>query len=164
MNNSLLADRVEQCRRAGITLLEVLVSIFVTGIGLLALLALFPLGLLDIAQAIKDDRAGEAAISAVALSEAGEELLARTEEFIAESLANRSVDPKSVIALRMGFEALAGQAADVEDQLVDLEPLIQKPKLKRKYAKSLAEIDAIQYGIGKMIDLFRLFEGPNPPQ
>lgn len=44
-------------RRAGATLLEVLVSIFIMGIGLLAILTLFPLGALNMAQAIKSDRA-----------------------------------------------------------------------------------------------------------
>ena len=48
-------------RRPGITLLEVLIAIFVMGIGLLALLVLFPLGALTMAQAIRDDRCAQAA-------------------------------------------------------------------------------------------------------
>jgi type II secretory pathway pseudopilin PulG len=48
-------------RRPGITLLEVLVAIFVMGIGLLALLTLFPLAALTMAQAIRDDRAAQCA-------------------------------------------------------------------------------------------------------
>ena len=43
-------------RRPGVTLIEVLVAIFVVALGLLALLTLFPLGALSMAQAIKDDR------------------------------------------------------------------------------------------------------------
>jgi hypothetical protein len=50
--------------RSAATLVEVLVAIFVTGIGLLALLALFPLGALTMAQAIKDDRTASAAKNA----------------------------------------------------------------------------------------------------
>lgn len=46
--------------RSGATLLEVLVAIFVMGIGLLALLVLFPLGALRMAQAIQDDRCAQA--------------------------------------------------------------------------------------------------------
>jgi prepilin-type N-terminal cleavage/methylation domain-containing protein len=42
--------------RKGITLIEVLMAIFVMGIGMMALLSLFPLGALTMAQAIKDDR------------------------------------------------------------------------------------------------------------
>jgi len=42
-------------RRSGVTLLEVLVAIFVMGIGFLALLTLFPLGALRMAKAIQDD-------------------------------------------------------------------------------------------------------------
>jgi type II secretory pathway pseudopilin PulG len=46
--------------RRGATLLEVLVAIFVMGIGLLALLTLFPLGALRMAQAIQDERCAQA--------------------------------------------------------------------------------------------------------
>jgi hypothetical protein len=54
-------------RRRGISLVEVLVAIFVMGIGLMALLTLFPLGALEMAQAIKDDRCGHAKHNAAAL-------------------------------------------------------------------------------------------------
>src|SRR4051812_18636147 len=47
--------------RHGVTLLEVLVAIFVMGIGLLALMVLFPLGALRMAQAIQDDRVAQCA-------------------------------------------------------------------------------------------------------
>lgn len=53
-------------RRSGATLVEVLVAIFVMGIGLMALLALFPLGALQMAKAIKDDRTGHIAANAAA--------------------------------------------------------------------------------------------------
>ncbi len=45
-------------RRPGVTLMEVLVAITICSIGLLALLTLFPLGALEMAQSIKDDRCG----------------------------------------------------------------------------------------------------------
>jgi prepilin-type N-terminal cleavage/methylation domain-containing protein len=47
--------------REGITLIEVLVTIFIMGIGMLALLTLFPLGALNMAQALQNDRAVAAA-------------------------------------------------------------------------------------------------------
>jgi hypothetical protein len=52
------------CKRTGATLVEVLVAIFIMGIGLLALLALFPLGVLNMAQAIQSDRAALCATNA----------------------------------------------------------------------------------------------------
>jgi hypothetical protein len=55
-------------KRTGATLVEVLVAIFVMGIGLLALLALFPLGVLSMAQAIQDDRATHSAADATSLA------------------------------------------------------------------------------------------------
>ncbi|HLJ94174.1 MAG TPA: hypothetical protein VKU02_13385 [Gemmataceae bacterium] len=56
-------------RRSGTTLIEVLVAIFVAALGLLGLLALFPLGAVSMAQAIKDSRCAQAAANAFALAE-----------------------------------------------------------------------------------------------
>ena len=47
-------------KRSGITMTEVLITIFVLAIGLLALLTLFPLAALNMQQAIQDDRVGHA--------------------------------------------------------------------------------------------------------
>src|SRR5437763_13279942 len=52
-------------RRSGTTLTEVLMAIFIMGIGLMALLTLFPMGALQMAQALKDQRAAEEAASAI---------------------------------------------------------------------------------------------------
>ncbi|MSQ93102.1 MAG: prepilin-type N-terminal cleavage/methylation domain-containing protein [Gemmataceae bacterium] len=51
-------------RRSGVTLVEVLVAIFIMGIGLIALLTLFPLGILRMAQGIRDARTAESAYNA----------------------------------------------------------------------------------------------------
>jgi type II secretory pathway pseudopilin PulG len=56
-------------RRTGTTLVEVLVAIFVMGIGMLAVLTLFPLGALNMAQAIRDDRVMHSAVTAKAFAE-----------------------------------------------------------------------------------------------
>jgi hypothetical protein len=53
-----------------VTLIEVLIAIFVMGIGMLALLVLFPLGALSIARALQDDRAAQAAANATAVANA----------------------------------------------------------------------------------------------
>src|SRR5262245_20634310 len=55
-------------RRSGATLIEVLVSIFVMGVGLIALLVLFPLGALRMAQAIQDEYCAQAGGSADAVA------------------------------------------------------------------------------------------------
>jgi len=60
-------------RRRGITLTEVLVTLFVLAIGLLALLTLFPLAALNMAQAIQDDRAALASANASAMADAFED-------------------------------------------------------------------------------------------
>ncbi len=56
--------------RRGATLVEVLVAIFVMALGMLSILTLFPLGALQMAQAIKDDRCAHAALNADALANA----------------------------------------------------------------------------------------------
>lgn len=55
---------------SGMTLIEVLVAIFVMGIGLIALLALFPIGVLRMAQAIDDGRTAHIAKNADAVAAA----------------------------------------------------------------------------------------------
>src|SRR5262249_58569190 len=55
-------------KRTGATLVEVLVAIFVMGIGLIAVLALFPLGVIRMAQAIQDDHTGNVAFNAEAIA------------------------------------------------------------------------------------------------
>jgi Prokaryotic N-terminal methylation motif len=55
-------------RRQGITLVEVLIAIFVMGIGLLALFTLFPVGAYNCAKAIKDDRTARIAGNANAIA------------------------------------------------------------------------------------------------
>ena len=55
-------------RRPGVSLLEVLTAIFIMGVGMLALLTLFPLGALSMARAIKDDRAAVIAANAAAVA------------------------------------------------------------------------------------------------
>jgi hypothetical protein len=51
-------------RRPGITTTEVLVALFVMALGAIAILTLFPLGMLQMGQALKDDRTSQAASSA----------------------------------------------------------------------------------------------------
>jgi hypothetical protein len=54
-------------KHSGATLVEVLVAIFVMAIGLITLLTLFPLGLLSMSQAIKDDRCAHTVANAAAI-------------------------------------------------------------------------------------------------
>ncbi|MFO0846971.1 MAG: hypothetical protein U0871_00220 [Gemmataceae bacterium] len=51
-------------RRPGLSLTEVLVALFVMALGLIALLTLFPLGAMQVAQALKDDRTAQLASQA----------------------------------------------------------------------------------------------------
>jgi len=51
-------------RRPAVTLIEVLISMFIMAIGMLALLVLFPLGAVSMGQALKDDRCASTAAMA----------------------------------------------------------------------------------------------------
>jgi prepilin-type N-terminal cleavage/methylation domain-containing protein len=55
-------------RRNGVTLIEVLVAIFVMGIGMLALLSLFPLGIYRMQQSIQAEKATQACQQATAIA------------------------------------------------------------------------------------------------
>lgn len=48
-------------RRPGLSLVEVLVALFIVGLGSIAIMTLFPLGALQMGQALKDDRTAQAA-------------------------------------------------------------------------------------------------------
>jgi hypothetical protein len=145
-------------RRSGITLIEVLVAIFITGVGLLALLTLFPLGALELARAIKDDRTAKLAADAVALSEAGEELLAQTGDFIADSLFDQMPDPKTATKLREQYEDLAIHAADIDLQLRELKVVFPQRKAQQRLARLLKQIRLIKLHIDSMVDLLLLLE------
>jgi prepilin-type N-terminal cleavage/methylation domain-containing protein len=54
--------------RKGTTLVEVLVAIFVMGIGLLAVMTMFPLAAISMARSIRDDRVAHAAANAKAIA------------------------------------------------------------------------------------------------
>src|SRR5579871_5946527 len=51
-------------RRPAVTLMEVLIAMFIMAIGMMALLALFPVGAVTMAQALKDDRCAYASLMA----------------------------------------------------------------------------------------------------
>src|SRR5438270_7826562 len=71
--------------RRGVTLLEVLVAIFIMGIGLLAILTLFPLGALSMARAVRDDRAAAIGANGASLAIAHD---LRTDTTVASYLAS----------------------------------------------------------------------------
>jgi prepilin-type N-terminal cleavage/methylation domain-containing protein len=146
-------------RRDGVSLLEVLVAIFIMGIGLLALLTLFPLGALELAQSIRDDRAGQIANSASALSLAGEELLARTREFVMISALQGSADPKTALVLRGDYGKLNLQAADIEADLREIRPLARSAKTRRLVDALLVQIRSIQLSCSAISGLLAQLAG-----
>ncbi len=57
-------------RRSGITLVEVLIAILVMGVGMISVLVLFPVGILNMRQAMQDDRAANMAANGDATCQA----------------------------------------------------------------------------------------------
>ena len=56
--------RTPHCRRPGLSLTEVLVALFVMALGIISLMTLFPLGAVQMGQALRDDRCGQTASQA----------------------------------------------------------------------------------------------------
>jgi prepilin-type N-terminal cleavage/methylation domain-containing protein len=83
-------------RRRGVTLLEVLITIFILAIGLLALLVLFPLGALEMGRALKDDRCASSAALADAIAQAQN---IRTDTFVTSdaTVLNSFTNPFSMM-------------------------------------------------------------------
>jgi prepilin-type N-terminal cleavage/methylation domain-containing protein len=144
--------------QAGVTLVEVLVAIFVMGVGLLALLTLFPLGALELAQAIEDDRTAAVAAEAETLSQAGTALVSRTMQFVMVSLSSGSADPQVAAELREQYEDLAAQTADLEVALLELQSLFPPSRIQRHLAPVLARIRSIKPRIDVLITLLTLVE------
>src|SRR5262245_59642427 len=60
--------RKRRTNEAGTTLLEVLIALGILAVGAVAVFTLFPLGVLEVARAIKDDRTAAVAAHAVDLA------------------------------------------------------------------------------------------------
>lgn len=147
--------------QAGTILLEVLVAIFVMGVGLLALLTLFPLGALEMARAIEDDRTAAVAADAVALSEAGERLILETSRFVETSLANGSVDPETAARLQEDYECLALQADALEVKALELQSVFPPDLIQPHLSLVLADIRSIKHRIIPIVRILSLFHtGP----
>lgn len=76
--------------RPGITLLEVLTAIFIMGIGMMALLTLFPAGALSMARAVRDDRAATIAANAAGVAAAFD---LRNDTAVVSALNNATFQP-----------------------------------------------------------------------
>lgn len=90
-------------RRSGITLTEVLVAIFVCGLGMMALMTLFPLGAMNMAQAIKDDRCGHCAANAAAIFRAAWRVSLETGGKIVDN-TGKPVDDPTLRALETALD------------------------------------------------------------
>ena len=145
-------------RDRGVTLVEVLVAIFIMGVGLLALLTLFPLGALRMAEAIKDDRAAAVATDAVALGAAGEQLLSETGAFVIRAIANESIDPQAAALLRERYEDLLQEADDLEDRLRALGQLFPPEQIRPHLGPLLGQLHAIRSRLMSMTQILRLLE------
>ena len=143
---------------AGSTLIEVLVAILVMGVGLLALLTLFPLGALDMAEAIPDDRTAAIAADARRLSDTGRDLLCRTATFAEESLANGAVDPAAAARLQQEYSDFVVQAAALEAQLEELQLEFPPERIQRHVGPLLAQLQAIQRTTAALIVLLSLLD------
>jgi Tfp pilus assembly protein PilV len=148
---------------SGVTLVEVLMAIFVTGVGLLALLALFPIGAMDMAAAIKDDRAAAIAAQATQFSQTAENVVLKTRDFIQESLLKGAVDRDAAGALQDEYQLLTVQALDIELQIGELESALPRWQIARYAAPLKAQIREIAKRTRQMILLFGLLDGSQSP-
>lgn len=150
--------RSDRMPRRGVTLVEVLVAIFVMGIGLLALLTLFPVGALELAQAINDDRAGKVASDAAIFSEESKKVLEQTRSFVTKTLLTRKVDSNAAEFLRSECQKLSLRAEDLETRLRALRPLITEPPTHRLLDSLLVQINAIRQSFDSLTCLLRILE------
>ena len=147
---------------AGVTLVELLAALMAAGIGLLAILAIFPLGALELARAVKDDRTTAVAAQAHDLSETGQALLTRTMSFVQVSMAKGSANPEETSKLRDDYEQLAGESVEMEIALTDLQYDLSRPVVQRFVNPLLMQTRSIEKRIAQIAQLLSLVESVPP--
>jgi len=147
---------MQRAPQAGTALVEVLIAIYVTGIGLLALLTLFPLGALEMAEAIQDDRTAAVAANARVVSQSGEELVSRTAAFVEASLFNGSVDPDAAAQLREAYERFALEVEDLQIQVEELQQAYPSEDIQRYLGPLLAQIRSTRLRISRLVQLLSI--------
>ena len=153
-----LSKRRTRATEGGAALVEVLIAIFIMGIGLLALLTLFPLGAIEMAQAIQDDRTAAVAADAIALSEAGKELVSRTMDFVKVSLSNGSADTDTAAQLRDDYERLGRQGEGLELRLQALQHAFPRDEIQPYLGPLLVQLRSIKWRIVAVVHLLSLLE------
>ena len=149
---------------AGVTLVELLAALMAAGIGLLAILVIFPLGALELARALKDDRTAAVAAQARDLSETGEALLTRTLGFVQVSMAKGMADPDETSKLREDYEQLARESAEMEIALTHLQYELPGPVVQRFVNPLLMQIRSIEGKVARIVQLLSLVESmPTSP-
>lgn len=144
--------------QAGIALLEVLIAILMMGVGLLALLTLFPLGMLEMAQAIPDDRTAAANRNAMAFSQAGVELISETTDFVTVSLSTGSIDSGTVARLREQYQQLTVRTEDLEVELEELRYAFPREQIQPYLSPLLAQVRSIKQRIAALAHLLSLLD------
>ncbi|HEX4613851.1 MAG TPA: prepilin-type N-terminal cleavage/methylation domain-containing protein, partial [Urbifossiella sp.] len=117
-------------RRPGLSLTEVLVALFIMGIGTIAILTLFPLGALNMAQALRDDRTTQSATQADAYLrwyvQNAKDLPSTSPLFISNELFSKALnDPGSTTVSKL-LIPVTGQA--VPSYPVVIDPMGQLPR------------------------------------
>lgn len=134
----------------GVTLIEVLVAIFIVGIGLLSLLTLFPLGMQSMARAIRDGRSAELRALAADVLEQSVELqdaARRAGTHVSGWLGARRVDPQALAA--SGAE-LAERDRDLQrlyDELSSLRRSLPDRDDRELASRAARLIDATLHGV-----------------
>ena len=147
---------------AGVTLVELLAALMAAGIGLLAILAIFPLGALELARALKDDRGTAIATQALDLSETGEALVMRTLGFVQVSMAKGAANPDETSKLREEYEQLARESVEMEIALTHLQYDLPRPVVQRYVNPLLMQIRWIEGRIAQIVQLLSLVESVSP--
>jgi hypothetical protein len=144
---------------AGVILILVLGLLSLLAVvGLTFVMTLFPLGALQMAEDVQDDRTAAIAGEATIFSRDGLELSCRTRDFVLVSLANGSADPDTAGQLRQEYETLALRATDLEARLEELRQVFPPHQIQRHAGPLLAQIRLIELRVSFTIQLLSLIE------
>lgn len=147
------SHRTTRPGRRGVTLLEVLVAIFIAGVGLLSLLTLFPIGMTNMARAVNDDRSGHLKPLAVEIEKIRDDVVASSQAALADLLQR---DTSRAAAHCQQFATHDAQLTAMIQTLDKIRPNLQDEKVRQLAERLSRELTKWRETVRDVKESFRV--------
>jgi prepilin-type N-terminal cleavage/methylation domain-containing protein len=157
--------RKSRPRRSGVTLLEVLIAIFILGVGLVSLATLFPIGLTRLANAARNSRSALLRPIADDIVKVRDDVAASTNDALADLLQG---DTAQADGHAKQFAVHEAQLAALIQKIRQVRPNLQDPKDRLLADRALRELARWQRTVREVKESFAVLaewerQKSNPP-